>query len=425
MSREFRLPDLGEGTSEGEILKILVAEGDTVAEDQPLFEIETDKAAIEVPSPYAGRVTRIHVHEGDTVAVGAVLVTIGDGEHERAEIKPERATPRAVSPPSPERSGAPVPATPATRRRARELGIDLRSVPGSGPDGRVTDADVEAIGQRSTTRASSPQTSPLESQVLSGCRLTTPSSTPGMVQVPPLPDFTQWGPVERVPLRSVRRRIAEHMTLAYALIPHVSHFDRADVTALDTFRRKHQSEGREHDAALTLTTFIVKAAVAALKRHPRLNASVDMESGELILKHFYHIGVAVDTDRGLIVPVVRDVDRKSIWELAADLGKLAERTRDGSIAVEELRGSTFTVTNIGSLGGTGMVPIINYPEVAILGVARAREEPVVRDGAIVPRLMLPLSLTFDHRIADGADAARFLSALIRDLEDPDRLLLDA
>ncbi len=411
MSREFRLPDLGEGTSEGEILKILVAEGDVVTEDQPLFEIETDKAAIEIPSPYAGRIAQIHVHEGETVSVGALLVTISDGERENADIKPEGSAPPAASPPLPQRADAPALATPATRRRARELGVDLSSVPGSGPDGRITNADVEAYARRSVTPASG------------AARLAQPQ--PGVLHPPPLPDFSQWGPVERVPLRSVRRRIAEHMALAYRLIPHVSHFDRADVTALDAFRRKHQAEGREHDAALTLTTFIVKAAVAALKKHPRLNASVDMESGELILKRYYHVGVAVDTDRGLIVPVIRDVDRKSVWELAAELGRLAERTRAGTVEVQELRGSTFTVTNLGGLGGTGMVPIINYPEVAILGVARARQEAVVRDDAIVPRLMLPLSLTFDHRIADGADAARFVSALIQDLEDPDRLLLDA
>jgi pyruvate dehydrogenase E2 component (dihydrolipoamide acetyltransferase) len=424
MARDFRLPDLGEGTSEGEVLKVLVAEGDIVAEDQPLFEIETDKAAIEVPSPYAGRVLHIHVHEGDMVAVGAVLVTIAEGADEPVRTPEERtATPRASVGRERGEVAKPVLATPATRRRAHELGVDLHAIRGTGPDGRVTDADVEAFARRaadqprsSAERGPEPSKRPLA---------IAPALAQGATQLPPLPDFTQWGAVERVPLRSVRRRIAEHMTLAHALIPHVSHFDRADITALEAFRQKHHAEGRAHDAQLTLTTFVLKAAVAALKQHPRFNASVDHEKGELVLKHYYHLGVAVDTERGLIVPVLRDVDRKSVWELAAELGQLAERTRAGKAEREELRGGTFTITNIGSLGGTGMVPIINFPEVAILGLARARQEPVVVDGAIVPRLILPLSLTFDHRIADGADAARFITDLVRDLEDPDRLLLDA
>jgi pyruvate dehydrogenase E2 component (dihydrolipoamide acetyltransferase) len=425
MTRDFRLPDLGEGISEGEVLKVLVAEGDTVAEDQPLFEIETDKAAIEVPSPYAGRVARIHVHEGDTVAVGAVLVTIAEGEGEAARMTEEGAAGSAFAV-AQERAEAarPVLAAPATRRRARELGIDLHVIHGTGPDGRVTDADVEAFARRALEqpRASAESTPERPSKRPLAIA---PGFVQGAAWLPPLPDFTQWGTVERVPLRSVRRRIAEHMTLAHLLIPHVSHFDRADITALEAFRQKHHAEGREHDAQLTLTTFVLKAVVAALKHHPRFNASVDHDNGELVLKHYYHLGVAVDTERGLIVPVLRDVDRKSVWDLAAELGQLTARTRAGKVEREELHGATFTITNIGSLGGTGMVPIINYPEVAILGLARARQEPVVIDGAIAPRLILPLSLTFDHRIADGADAARFITDLVRDLEDPDRLLLDA
>lgn len=415
MTREFRLPDLGEGTSEGEVLKVLVAAGDTVAEDQPLLEIETDKAAVEVPSPYAGQIARIHVHEGQRVAVGTVLVSFVDSEG----VEPAPATaaaPSAVAPAVTEPKAVPhVLATPATRRRARELGIELESVIGSGPEGRVTTADVE-----SAVRAAAPSpAAPAEEAAALGF-----APLAATVEIPPLPDFAKWGPVERVPLRGVRRRIAEHMSLAYALIPHVSHFDRADITDLETFRKHHQAEGRAHDAQLTLTTFVVKAVVAALKRYPQFNASLDPAAGAIVLKHYYHLGVAVDTTRGLIVPVIRDVDRKSVWELATELSHLAARTRDGSVAAEELRGGTFTVTNIGSLGGTGMVPIINYPEVAILGLARARQEPVVHDGEITARLMLPLSLTFDHRIADGADAARFMAAIVRDLEDPDRLLLD-
>ncbi len=410
MARTFKLPDLGEGISEGEILKVLVGAGATVQEDQPLFEIETDKAAIEIPSPYAGRIAQIHVREGERVAVGAVLVTFAETD---GEVAAERSGPtKSAAQPTP-REGVgqrPVLATPATRRRARELNVDLAALSGSGPGGRVTTDDVEAFARRA---APSPKAPP------------SPRRSAGRsIEIPPLPDFAQWGPVEREPLRSLRRRIAERMTLSYALIPHVSHFDRADITALEAFRKRHQAQGREHDAQLTLTTFVLKAAVAALKRHPRFNASLDDDAGEIVLKRYYHLGVAVDTERGLIVPVVRDVDRKSVWELAAELGQIAERTRAGKAELDELRGGTFTITNIGSLGGTGMVPIINYPEVAILGLARAREEAVVRDGQIVARLMLPLSLTFDHRIADGADAARFVADIVRDLEDPDRLLLD-
>ena len=418
MPREFKLPDLGEGMIEGEILKVLVAEGDTITQDQPLFEVETDKAAIELPSPYAGRIARIVVREGDTVAVGTILVTFSDAEGEAVQAKQEHSG-KAPSPP--EAAGGLVLATPATRRRARELGVDLRSVTGTGPGGRITDADIDACAQRTRPAA-------LEGEAAARSTKRPRALMQGIAPaaaLPPLPDFAQWGPVERTPLRSVRRRIAERMTLAYALIPHVSHFDRADITQLDAFRQKHQAEGREHDAQLTLTTFVLKAAVAALKRHPRFNASVDHETGEIVLKHYYHLGVAVDTARGLIVPVLRDVDRKSVWELATELHQLAKRTRAGKVALEELRGGSFTITNIGSLGGTGMVPIINYPEVAILGLARARQEPVLHEGAIVARLILPLSLTFDHRVADGADAARFVSDLVRDLEDPDRLLLDA
>jgi pyruvate dehydrogenase E2 component (dihydrolipoamide acetyltransferase) len=417
MAQEFRLPDLGEGISEGEILKVLVAEGDTVQEDQPLFEIETDKAAIEVPSPYAGRVARIHVRPGDRVPVGAVLITYGDNAGSGTRTETARSEPHPPIAPEAQAQRQ-VLATPATRRLARELDVDLGDVQGTGPDGRVLSQDVETAAQHravATATAGTPYLEPAR-----GAAMRTRE-----IQIPPLPDFAQWGPVERTPLRAVRRRIAEHMTIAYALIPHVSHFDRADITDLEAFRRRHQQEGREHAARLTLTTFVLKAAVAALKRHPRFNASLDDTAGELVLKHYYHLGVAVDTDRGLIVPVIRDVDRKSIWEIATELARLSERTRAAQIGLQELRGGTFTVTNIGSLGGTGLVPIVNHPEVAILGLARARQEPVVRDGQIVPRLMLPLSLTFDHRIADGADAARFVTDLVSDLEDPDRLLLDA
>jgi pyruvate dehydrogenase E2 component (dihydrolipoamide acetyltransferase) len=243
-------------------------------------------------------------------------------------------------------------------------------------------------------------------------------------EAPPLPRFEQWGPVERQPLSHLRRTIAERMALSATLIPHVTHFDRADVTELDAIIRRSVEPARERGLVLTLTSFLLKAAALALKEHPQFNASLDGPAGELILKRYYHLGVAVATERGLIVPVIRDVDRKPLVELQRELATLAQRVRDGKATLDDLRGGTFTITNIGALGGTGAIPIINYPEAAILGVARAREEPVVLEGRIVPRTLLPISLTFDHRVADGADGARFAAAIVRRLERPEQLLLD-
>jgi pyruvate dehydrogenase E2 component (dihydrolipoamide acetyltransferase) len=240
---------------------------------------------------------------------------------------------------------------------------------------------------------------------------------------PPLTRFEQWGPIERQPLSHLRRTIAERMTLSATLIPHVTHFDRADITDLDGLIRRNLEAGQARGVTLTLTSFILKAVAQALQEHPHFNASLDPAAGELIVKRYVHLGVAVAPERGLIVPVIRDVDRRPLLEVQRALGALAQRVREGKATLEDLRGGTFTVTNIGALGGTGAIPIINYPEVAILGVARGRQEPVVREGAIVPRLLLPLSLTFDHRVADGADGARFAAAIVRRLEQPDQLLL--
>ncbi len=250
-----------------------------------------------------------------------------------------------------------------------------------------------------------------------------PLATVG-VEPPPLPRFEQWGPVERQPLSHLRRTIAERMTLSARLIPHVTHFDRADITELDAIIKRNVEPARERGVTLTLTSFLLKAAALALHEHPQFNASLDPAAGELIVKGYHHLGVAVATERGLIVPVIRDVDRKSLVEIQRELAALAQRVREGKATLEDLRGGTFTITNIGALGGTGAIPIINYPEVAILGVARGREEPVVHEGRIVPRTLLPISLTFDHRVADGADGARFAAAIVRRLERPEQLLLD-
>jgi pyruvate dehydrogenase E2 component (dihydrolipoamide acetyltransferase) len=280
-------------------------------------------------------------------------------------------------------------------------------------------------GQRAATAA--PETYRAPSEASAAARTPHAPAKPLAaigLEPPPLPSFEQWGPVERQPLTHLRRTIAERMTLSATIVPHVTHFDRADITDLDALITRNLERGRERGVTLTLTSFILKASALALRAHPQFNASLDAPAGELVVKRYVHLGVAVATERGLIVPVIRDVDRKPVIELARELAALAQRTREGKATLDDLRGGTFTVTNIGALGGTGAMPIINYPEVAILGVARARQEPVVRDGAIVPRLLLPISLTFDHRVADGADGARFASDIVRRLEHPDELLLE-
>jgi pyruvate dehydrogenase E2 component (dihydrolipoamide acetyltransferase) len=403
-----------------------------VREDAPLLEVETDKATVEIPSPIGGRIETIHVQPGQTVKVGQVLVTFGDGAatagpppadapDSARPSAPEARTavvdgrrPKAV--PAPTRREGPVPATPSTRRLARELGVDLRAVNGSGPGGRVTDDDVRVAAKAPASAAPAGEPAPAPPTAAR------PLTRTG-VEPPPLPTFEQWGPIERRPLSHLRRTIAERMTLAATLIPHVTHFDRADITDLDALIRRNLEAGRTRGVTLTLTSFILKAAALALGEHPHFNASLDPAAGELIVKRYVHLGVAVASERGLIVPVIRDVDTKPLLEVQRELGALAARVREGKATLDDLRGGTFTITNIGALGGTGAIPIINYPEVAILAVARGREEPVVRDGAIVPRLLLPLSLTFDHRVADGADGARFASAIVSRLEQPDQLLL--
>jgi len=444
VARSFVLPDLGEGLTEAEIRQVLVREGDVVREDAPLLEVETDKATVEIPSPMAGRIEKIHVQPGQTVKVGQVLVEFGDAGAPAGrpaadptrklapEPKPviDGGRARGASAPAPAHAApaartGPVPATPSTRRLARELGVDLQAVSGSGPGGRVTDDDVRAAanggssrgGAAATERAPAPAGRPSEPPAVAK-----PLARVG-VEPPALPKFEQWGPIERQPLSHLRRTIAERMTLSATLIPHVTHFDRADITDLDALIRRNLEAGKARGVTLTLTAFLLKAAALALVEHPTFNASLDPAAGELIVKRYVHLGVAVAAERGLIVPVMRDIDKKPLLEIARELGDLARRVREGKATLDDLRGGTFTITNIGALGGTGAIPIINYPEVAILGVARGREEAVVRAGQIVPRLLLPLSLTFDHRVADGADGARFATAIVQRLEQPDSLLL--
>ena len=442
MARTFDLPDLGEGIHEGEIIEILVSVGDQVEEGDDILVVETDKAAVEIPSPYTGEVTGIEVETGDIVHVGDTLIRFSGGEEpeeaeeaepaeapeEVAEEEAEEAAEGVTEPPegAPEREG-PVPASPSTRRLARELGIDLRDVPPSGPAGRVTSEDVRAFAEEGEVEEVEEEAPAPPEEVPERVPTELPDVIP-QGRIPSLPDFTRWGEVERVALRSVRRSTAKQMALSWSQIPHVNHQDKADITELERFRRKHKERIEEKGGNLTPTIFAMKAAVAALKEHPRFNASLDPKQGEIVLKHYYHIGIAVDTDRGLLVPVVRDVDRKSIAQLSVELSELAERTRSGDASLDELQGGTFTITNIGFLGGTAFSPIINFPEVAILGMARARWEPVLRRNGegefeTEPRYMLPLMLAFDHRVVDGADAARFMGVVKDALETPDNLLL--
>jgi pyruvate dehydrogenase E2 component (dihydrolipoamide acetyltransferase) len=449
MARVFNLPDLGEGIHEAEVQDVKVSVGDEVEEDQTILVVETDKAAVDIPSPYAGVVEDIQVQAGDWIQVGDTLMTFSGGAEEEEEPEETeahkadagqpsepKAEEEAAQAPETEKADAdtrPVPASPATRRLARELGVNLRQVPASGPSGRVTSEDVRAFAERESTEEKEKEVSKPEGEKRKEKEAPT---RPLDVSVPSLPDFNRWGSVERMPLRSVRRETAKRMAISWSQVPHVTHQDVADITALDRLRRKYKEEVKAQEGSLTLTVFTMKAIVSALRAYPRVNSSLDPEAGEIILKNYYHIGIAVDTDRGLIVPVIRDVDQKSITELAIELQDLAQRTRDGKASLEEMQGGTFTITNVGIIGGTSFSPIINYPEVAILGMARARWQPVVRqkptsaesdksEGQMetVPRFMLPLILTFDHRVLDGADAARFMRHVIQMLENPEKFLL--
>lgn len=447
MEKLFNLPDLGEGIHEGEIVSVLVAVGDAVTEDQPILMVETDKATVEIPSPFTGTVSEIRVEPGEVVHVNQALMAFSiEGVEqppaqeqiiaEAAKVPaapgeiPAEPTP-APAPAAKRAHTGPVPASPATRRLARKLVVDLKEVAPSGPAGLVTADDVrkhaaaaasaEAAGEVLEPVAAKPPPPPA-TPVITPVR-------PSAVGAPALPEFGRWGPVERLPLRSVRRATAKQMALAWSQIPHVSHQEEADITDLERFRQKHKQSVEAVGGSLSLTVFALKALVAALKSHPRFNASLDPDTEEIVLKRYYHIGVAVDTQRGLVVPVIRDVDRKSVQELAIELRQLATRVREGKIDIETLRGGTFTLTNIGPLGGTGFTPIINYPEVAILGMGQARLQPVVQgtldDYRVRPRLILPLVLAFDHRVLDGADAARFANQFMACLEDPEKLLMES
>jgi pyruvate dehydrogenase E2 component (dihydrolipoamide acetyltransferase) len=439
MASELKLQALKENVESVEVNAVKVAPGDMIAKDQPLLEVQADKAALDVASPVAGRVTKILVRAGDQVKVGQpyALVEETDGAPEAKETPPARAEKPAArpveppkqpspKPPAPEAidgngqrapapprptppPAAPAPKTgplplagPATRHLARELGVDLGNVSGTGRNGRITPEDVKAFVRQ---LASGP--TPVAPAVVAGTT----------VAAPKLPDFSKFGPVEPQPLSRVRKLTAQQMSVAWNLIPHVTQHDLADITDLEAFRKEHKTGPK-----LTVTAFALKASAIALKEFPNFNASLDLASGQLILKRYYHVGVAVDTEGGLLVPVIRDVDQKSIAELAQELTDVAELARKGKA---DMQGGTFTITNLGGIGGTGFTPIVNWPEVAILGLSRSRLEPTVRDGQVLPRLMLPLSLSYDHRVIDGAAAARFTRRLAEMLENPLVMLLHA
>jgi pyruvate dehydrogenase E2 component (dihydrolipoamide acetyltransferase) len=480
---DFTLPELGENITAGDVLRVLVKAGDTLAKDQPVLELETDKATIEVPSSVAGQVKEIKVKEGDKVKVGQAILSVDDGgasgksaapaEREPAEAKPARPEPKparsaaaapasdtepagepgneqhvegpkrvtasdkpgvikqttqqaepaevtartarapadsrkvveitrgaraAAEPAAPETP--PAPAAPSVRRMARELGVDIDQVPGTGPAGRISVEDVKAHAKR----------------LIGG-------GTGAALPSVPLPDFSRWGEVERQPIRAVRRKTAEHLSAAWLTVPHVTQCDLADITALEEMRRKYAKQVEAAGGNLTVTAIAVKIVAAALKVFPQFNASIDLQADEIIVKKYVNVGVAVDTDRGLLVPVIKNADRKNLVELSVELAQLSEKARNRKIALDEMQGGCFSISNLGGIGGTYFTPIVNAPEVAILGISRARMDPVYREGQFVPRLLLPVSLSYDHRVIDGADGIRFLRWVAEAFEQPFLLAL--
>ena len=442
MATEFKLPDLGENIASGDVVTVFVSEGDVVKPGQALLEVETDKAVIEVPCPPGGRIAQVLVKKGDTVKVGQTLVVLDAAGaaaapakaaqqaqapapvpaptstkpvavHAPAPVQPAPAAPgaaaavassprAAVVEPEPAATAAVDPAGPAVRRLARELGVDLGRVRGSGPAGRIVREDVitavrQAGGQGTATRS----------------RAADVGST----------ERDDWGPVRREQLSRMRKTIAANMVRSVSTIPHLTNFDDADVTELEHLRKASAQEYAKSNVKLTALGFVIKAVSLSLRQHPVVNASIDMEKGELVYKDYVNIGLAVDTARGLVVPVLRNCDEMSIPQIAQAVADTAEKAKNSQYGIEDLRGGTFTISNLGAIGGTYSTPIINWPEVAILLVGRSRKIPVVRDDRIEARLMMPLSLSYDHRVIDGAAAARFLKEVIGYLESPGRLLL--
>lgn len=469
MIQDITIPDIGEKIVEGDVVGVLVKEGQTVEVDQAIIEFETDKAVVEIPAPARGTITKITVKQGDTVKVGAVIARLetaaGAGEAkptpgreqkakaetpaaetaQKAEpkVKPEPKTaPPTPAPEETAESEAPsqktetaapsvagstaggtgdgsstgwsvpwiredvAPAAPSVRRLARELGTDIHAIKGTGPTGRITMDDVKAHVKGILTSSTSGATSA------------------GSIGQPDMPDFSRWGEIDRQPMSRVRQITAQSMATAWNVVPHVTQFDKADITELEEFRKKFARKVEKAGGKLTVTAILLKVLALALDKFPQFNASIDVNRNELIFKKYIHIAMAVDTDRGLLVPVIRDVDKKSITQLALDIVGLAERARTKKIKPEELEGGSFTVSNQGSIGGTDFTPIVYWPQVAILGVSRSSLEPRYIDGQVQPRMILPLSLSYDHRIIDGANAARFLNWVVEALQNPLSMYFD-
>lgn len=443
---EFKLPDLGEGIHEGQIVNVLVKEGETIEEYAPMLEVETDKAAVEIPSPKSGKVTKINVAAGQMVKVGDVMLTIDTGaggdaapakQEEKQEAKAAQEAPAAreqaapqpaaqsassaasqngggaatMAPPAaPVRRGdGPVPAAPVVRKLARELGVDINQVNGTGANGRVMKEDVErfSLGHRGAA-------APAAAAAGGDGGFFVPSED--------LPDFTQYGQVRREPVTQIRKAIARQMTKSWLGVPRVTHGEEVDITDVERNRKQYNSKLQEGDAKLSVTAIVMKAVAVALQKYPAFNSSFDSNANEIIYKDFINLGVAVDGPRGLVVPVIKNCESKSLPQIATDLIAMAEKVRDNKVEIADMRGGSFTVTNVGALGGTFATPMVNAPEVAILGMAKASLKPTVFEGQIVPRFILPLFMSFDHRVIDGADAARFCSDLKDMLENPLRLL---
>ncbi len=414
MNEQILLPELGDGIEAGDVVNILVAKGDEIEKDSILFELETDKAVVEFPSPQSGRIVEIHVQKGDTVTVGQLVVTLDiKGEKETSEETENSQTEKNIvrqheqrpkpshepeTQPLPEDEKEPggelLPAGPATRKLARELGMDLSKVQGTASGGRITLDDVKSTVKHFLT------------------------STPGsaVVQTAELPDFSQWGPVERKPFSSLRRKVAENLSAAWSAVPLVTQFDEADITELEKMRKKNVELVKEKGGKLTITIFVMKALVTALKAFPQFNASLDVQHGEIIYKQYFNIGVAVDTPSGLIVPVIKNVDGKNFAELAIELTELSQQARDRKVPLEDLRGGNISVSNLGGIGGTGFTPLVNPPDVAVVGLSRSRMVPVWQEGTFEPRLIMPFSVSYDHRVIDGADGTRFTRLVAHEIE---------
>jgi pyruvate dehydrogenase E2 component (dihydrolipoyllysine-residue acetyltransferase) len=441
--QEFKVPELGENVAQGDVTKVLVKVGDTITREQPVVELETDKATIEVPSSVAGVVKEIKVKAGDKVKVGAIILTVdenGAGAPEQEAKQQEKPAPEkvvsmpkreAVQPaPAPEppslapqasarrsqeapaspklaaqpraEAGPVAPASPSVRRLAREIGVDINEVQGTGPGGRITEEDVKEQARR------------ILSSVGSAAMRPAGAPTPA----PPLPDFEKWGPVERQPMSNIRRKTAEHLSLAWTTIPHVTQCDKADITPMEELRSRFRKQVEQAGGNLTVTAVLVKVIAAAVKQFRQFNASLDVENNAIVYKRYINVGVAVDTEFGLLVPVIREADQKNITQIAIELHQLSEKARARKLTLDAMSGGTISISNLGGIGGTYFTPIVNWPEVAILGVSRGIIEPVWREGKFEPRQLLPLSLSYDHRVVDGADAIRFLRWVVQAIEQP-------